>query len=87
MGTSMVGMAKQRSYIIKADWDNEARVWVASSDDVPGLATEAETYERLLDKLRVIVPELLEANGLIENHQDIPIELLAERKERLHFRT
>lgn len=30
-------------YLIRANWDAEARVWVASSDDVPGLAVESET--------------------------------------------
>jgi hypothetical protein len=28
---------------LKAGWDPEAKVWVATSDDVPGLITEAET--------------------------------------------
>ena len=49
------------TYHVQADWDPEADVWVATSDDVPGLATEAETIEALMQKLRVIVPELLEA--------------------------
>ena len=30
---------------VRAEWDNETRVWVASSDDVPGLATEEEPLE------------------------------------------
>jgi len=28
---------------IKALWDEESGVWVATSDDVPGLVTEAQT--------------------------------------------
>ena len=28
---------------VKAIWDKEAQVWVAISEDVPGLATEADT--------------------------------------------
>lgn len=47
---------------VKADWDNEAKVWVAESDDVPGLITEAESSEALLKKLGILIPELLEAN-------------------------
>jgi len=50
------------TYHVQADWDSEAGVWVATSEDVPGLATEAETIEALMQKLRVIVPELLVAN-------------------------
>jgi predicted RNase H-like HicB family nuclease len=79
---------KPPTYVIRAEWDEEAKVWVASSDDVPGLATEAESLEQLMERLRVIVPELLEANGLItDTAHDIPIELLAERKERLRLGT
>ncbi len=32
---------------VHAEWDEEAQVWVASSDDVPGLATEGSTIEGL----------------------------------------
>jgi hypothetical protein len=27
---------------VRAEWDEVARVWVATSDDVPGLATKKE---------------------------------------------
>ena len=45
-----------------AIWDDEAKVWVAESNDVPGLVTEAPTLEALQAKIRVLVPELLELN-------------------------
>jgi len=54
-------------------------VWVAESDDVPGLASEAETAEALIRKLEVITPELLEANGL-GAPDPVPFQLLAERR-------
>jgi hypothetical protein len=41
-------------------WDDEARVFVAESDDIPGLITEADNREQLLKKLTVMVPELLQ---------------------------
>jgi predicted RNase H-like HicB family nuclease len=50
------------TYSVRADWDGEAEVWVATSQEVPGLCTEAATLEALAAKLRVMVPELLEAN-------------------------
>ena len=50
-------------YTIEAIWDDEAHVWVATSDDIPGLATEAETVEALTTKLKIIIPELLECSG------------------------
>ncbi len=59
-----------RSYSIRAEWDGEAEIWVASSDDVPGLATGADTFEELIEKLKVVVPELLEENGLLDTSSD-----------------
>lgn len=47
---------------IRAEWDDEAQVWVATSDDVPGLVTEAPTIEALVERLRAIIPELMELN-------------------------
>jgi predicted RNase H-like HicB family nuclease len=53
------------SYQVNAEWDGEAKVWVASSDDVPGLATGADTLEALIEKLKIVIPELLVENGLL----------------------
>ena len=58
---------------VKAEWDPEAKVWVASSDDVPGLITEAETVEALAEKLSVMIPEL-------------PISLIAHREQLISIR-
>jgi predicted RNase H-like HicB family nuclease len=52
-------------YAITAEWDSEAGVWVASSEDVPGLATGADSLDELTEKLKIVIPELLEANGLL----------------------
>ena len=53
----------QKPKFIRAEWDEEARVLVATSDDVPGLATESETLEGLVEKLKLMIPELLIANN------------------------
>ena len=63
---------------IRAEWDDEANVWVATSDDVPGLATEADSMEGLSAKLRVMVPELLDANGY-PGGAETSYELLARK--------
>ena len=72
-------------YVVKAEWDEEALVWVATSEDVPGLVTEAPTLEDLLAKLRTLVPEMLEENGVLPREQamELPIKLMAERLERV----
>lgn len=46
---------------ITAEYDEEARVWVAVEDSI-GLATEADSLEVLGYKLREVIPELVELN-------------------------
>lgn len=74
-------------YHVHADWDPEAEVWVATSDDVPGMATEAPTIEALTEKLRVLIPELLEANQLLSGEQPdaIAFELTSHRQESVRL--
>jgi predicted RNase H-like HicB family nuclease len=72
---------------IKAEWDPEANVWVATSDDLPGLVTEAETVEALQRKLVVMVPDLLEANGgTAAEVRNIPMNLIAHREAMISIR-
>jgi hypothetical protein len=44
-------METSKQILIDAIWDDEAEVWVASSDVVPGLVVEADTWTRLLDEI------------------------------------
>lgn len=68
-----------KPYFVRAEWDDEAAVLVASSDDVPGSVTEAATLEALDAKLRIMVPELLEANGCMPADGEVAVELPARR--------
>ena len=57
------------SYIVRSMWDDDAGVWVATSDDVPGLVAEAESLDALSEKLEVLVPELLDVNGVDQDQE------------------
>ena len=79
-----------RMIVVRAHWDPESEVWVAMSDDVPGLVTEAETQRELVEKLHVMIPELLEdGNG---NDYDagetpeIPVVIMSEQCEIIRLR-
>jgi len=50
-------------YVINLIWDNEAAVWVATSDDIPGLVMEGGSFDALIERVRYAAPELLELNG------------------------
>ena len=47
------------SYLITFTWDNEVSVWIATSDDVPGLVLEHGSFDALVERVRIAVPELL----------------------------
>jgi len=73
-----------KALIVKAKWDSDVSVWVATSKDVPGLVTEAATAEELEQKLQVMIPELLKANGKPLDHMGVPVHLLTERNFMAH---
>ena len=69
-------------FVVKAIWDEDAEVWVAQSEEVPGLVAEADTRAHLTEKLAVLVPELLELNGYPFDPRR-PIDLVIQyRRER-----
>ena len=67
------------TYHVNAAWDDEARTWIGTSPDVPGLCLEAETLEELCDVAASMVPELLEANGF-GRMERTPIDVVATKR-------
>jgi predicted RNase H-like HicB family nuclease len=70
-----------RPIIIHADWDAEAGVWVATTQDVRGLVTEADSIEALRAKLPGMILDLLEENGILD--RPASIEIIARASDRL----
>jgi hypothetical protein len=70
-----------RPIVVHADWDPDAAVWVATTNDLRGLVTEADTIEGLRAKLPGMILDLLEENGV----SDLPasIEIIARVSDRL----
>ena len=69
--------------VIRADWDPEASVWVATSTDIDGLTTEAETFEALQSKVLTMVGELIELTDPAEKGTNLPVCFVAHRVEQL----
>ena len=65
-------MDKPMKIVIRAFWDEDARIWVAVADGELGLVTEAKTIEELSRKLPVMAKDLLEGG----HDGPIDIELL-----------
>jgi predicted RNase H-like HicB family nuclease len=77
-----MGLPTMPRYHVTAEWDAEARVWVASSEEVPGLATGADTFQNLVQKLKVVLPELLAENGILPaTTRSVPFEINIQSSE------
>jgi hypothetical protein len=65
-----------RSIIIKARWDNDAGVWIATSEDVHGLVVEADSWPDMIREVHLILPDLLELLG--HEPQALSLTFIAE---------
>lgn len=63
----------QVSIIVRAEWDEEASVWVATSNDIDGLAVEADTLEALKTKVTDAICDLVEMNGIGERQRGLHV--------------
>jgi len=72
-----------KKYVINFKSDEKACVWIALSDDVPGLVLEHGSLDALMERVRVAVPEVLEVN---ENKaKDIDLYYMTERHETVRM--
>ena len=62
-------------------------IWVATSEDILGLATESSTIELLTEKLHMVIPELLQLNHLLSSDHSnaIDFELITRRQESIQI--
>ena len=67
--------------LVRATWDDEVKVWVAESPDLPGLVTEASSLDDLDKKLPGLVLDLIEDDS--DGEIDIPIEVVASFSKRI----
>jgi hypothetical protein len=68
-------------YVVNLIWDSEASVWVATSEDIPGLVLESGSLDALIERVRFAAPELLELNGVVQ--KEYPVRFRSERFERI----
>lgn len=74
---------RHSSIVVRAIWDSEAQVWVASSSDIGGLSVEADTIEALNTKVLAAIADLIELNGIDSDLAEIPVHLLSEHFSRV----
>ncbi len=49
-------------YVVRFAWDDEAKVWIATSDDIEGLVLESESLDELMKRVTAAAPELVALN-------------------------
>ena len=72
----------KEGYDIQLAWDNEAKVWMATSEDIPGLILEEESADKLIRRVMLAAPEIIELNG-VEKRQDFYFH--CDRHERVEL--
>ena len=75
-----------RLIVVRATWDDEAKVWVVESPDLPGLVTEAENFKALDAKLPGLIRDLLEDDDHDGDTVEVPIEVIASYSSRVKVR-
>ncbi len=68
-------------YSVRCTWDEEAQVWVAVSDDIPGLVLESGSIDALIERVRYTAPELLKLNSV---RLPAVLHFMLDRTERLY---
>ena len=66
---------------VKLIWNDESCKWRTSSDDVPGLLLESNSFDALIERVRLAAPELLELN--CDYTGPIQLSFEAERVDNL----
>ena len=66
---------------VKLVWDAETDRWYTETDDVPGLLLESESFDTLVNRVRLAVPEMLELNCNYTGPVHLSFE--AERVEKV----
>jgi len=64
-------------YTVLLAWDEEAQVWIATSEDIPGLVLESGSLDVLMERARYAAPELLEIMG--KDPAGVSLSFKAER--------
>ena len=68
-------------YTIDLTWDNDAKVWIATSEDIPGLVLESGSFDALLERIRFAAPEIIALNN--PDRKSYVLSFVSNRHERI----
>ena len=70
-------LINMNEYTIFFTWDDESSVWIAESNDLPGLILESGSFDALIERVKFAVPELLELSEA--DHTQVKLHFKADR--------
>ena len=71
-----------KSYSVDVFRCTEADVFVATSEDIPGLTLEADTLGGMLEAVMEMVPQLLEQNLDVPRDADVQVTVRLQQAEQ-----
>ncbi len=72
---------------VNVEWHEDAKIWVATSDDIWGLAAQAADLESLRAKVLPMIADLVELNKVDLEGPDVPINIVAKSTATLHLKS
>ena len=66
---------------IKILWDDDAKVWIATSDDIKGLVLESGSFDALIVRVKYAVEDLLSFEDNKPDYCDL--NFITERRDRV----
>jgi len=79
-------LAAMKEITVNAEWHGGSEVWVATSDDIWGLAAQAADFEALKSKVLPMIKDLLELKHVEMHGPDVPVHFVARVTNTLHLR-
>ena len=73
----MIVYNSNMEYTITFSWDEEAAVWIAECSELPGLILESGSFDALVERVKIAVPDLLELDRTKDNQ--VKLHFKAER--------
>ena len=69
---------QNQTIIVRADWDDKAKVWVATTTDIRGLAVEAATFDLPRDAVTGAIADLIEESGFDTELPEVAVQILGQ---------
>lgn len=74
----------KKEFVVLVQWDEEAGVYVATSDDLVGLVVEAPAVDKVIEKINQVLPDLVEGNGFDIKSGDVMKLVVESALPELH---